>query len=190
MYYNSCKKNLQCTRTKTKEHLSSFLNNNYLISLQGVFWRSQLYIDQPLFLKFNISLEKDALVGVYGRKGLPPSHTQVGSKKGARLELQVLSISEVQSRSKLQHRPGLVDVLLLDMLEDEPTEYTRIKNPVTGHWGTCPLAHSSLSLFSNELLGQKEPRMDRKWHQIQRLSQISRGSTELNCFHKGLLLLR
>uniref|UniRef100_H3CII2 Teneurin transmembrane protein 3 n=1 Tax=Tetraodon nigroviridis TaxID=99883 RepID=H3CII2_TETNG len=42
----------------------------------GVFWRSQLYIDQPLFLKFNISLEKDALVGVYGRKGLPPSHTQ------------------------------------------------------------------------------------------------------------------
>ncbi|TNM86187.1 hypothetical protein fugu_008458, partial [Takifugu bimaculatus] len=42
----------------------------------GVFWRSQLYIDQPLFLKFNISLEKDALVGVYGRKGLAPSHTQ------------------------------------------------------------------------------------------------------------------
>lgn len=62
------------------------------ISLQGVFWRSQLYIDQPLFLKFNISLEKDALVGVYGRKGLPPSHTQVGSKKGARLELQLLQI--------------------------------------------------------------------------------------------------
>ncbi|XP_071361050.1 teneurin-3 isoform X2 [Trachinotus anak] len=42
----------------------------------GVFWRSQLYIDQPQFLKFNISLQKDALVGVYGRKGLPPSHTQ------------------------------------------------------------------------------------------------------------------
>ncbi|KAI9536100.1 Teneurin-3 [Dissostichus eleginoides] len=42
----------------------------------GVFWRSQLYIDQPQFLKFNISVQKDALVGVYGRKGLPPSHTQ------------------------------------------------------------------------------------------------------------------
>ena len=46
--------------------------------IQGVFWRSQLYIDQPQFLKFNISVQKDALVGVYGRKGLPPSHTQVG----------------------------------------------------------------------------------------------------------------
>uniref|UniRef100_A0A8D3AP93 Teneurin-3 n=1 Tax=Scophthalmus maximus TaxID=52904 RepID=A0A8D3AP93_SCOMX len=42
----------------------------------GVFWRSQLYIDQPQFLKFNISVQKEALVGVYGRKGLPPSHTQ------------------------------------------------------------------------------------------------------------------
>ncbi|XP_077576103.1 teneurin-3 isoform X2 [Stigmatopora nigra] len=42
----------------------------------GVFWRSQLYIDLPQFLKFNISVQKDALVGVYGRKGLPPSHTQ------------------------------------------------------------------------------------------------------------------
>ena len=45
----------------------------------GIFWRSQLFIDQPQFLKFNISLQKDALIGVYGRKGLPPSHTQVGS---------------------------------------------------------------------------------------------------------------
>uniref|UniRef100_A0A4W4F251 Teneurin-3 n=1 Tax=Electrophorus electricus TaxID=8005 RepID=A0A4W4F251_ELEEL len=42
----------------------------------GMFWRSQLYIDQPQSLKFNISLQRDALVGVYGRKGLPPSHTQ------------------------------------------------------------------------------------------------------------------
>ncbi|XP_064191130.1 teneurin-3 isoform X3 [Anguilla rostrata] len=42
----------------------------------GIFWRSQLFIDQPQFLKFNISVQKDALVGVYGRKGLPPSHTQ------------------------------------------------------------------------------------------------------------------
>uniref|UniRef100_A0A3P8VNY4 Teneurin transmembrane protein 3 n=1 Tax=Cynoglossus semilaevis TaxID=244447 RepID=A0A3P8VNY4_CYNSE len=42
----------------------------------GVFWRSQLYVDQPQFLKFNICVHKDALVGVYGRKGLPPSHTQ------------------------------------------------------------------------------------------------------------------
>ncbi|XP_030643753.1 teneurin-3 isoform X2 [Chanos chanos] len=42
----------------------------------GIFWRSQLYIDQPQSLKFNISVQRDALVGVYGRKGLPPSHTQ------------------------------------------------------------------------------------------------------------------
>lgn len=45
----------------------------------GVFWRSQVFIDHPMYLKFNVSLSKDALVGVYGRRGLPPSHTQVRS---------------------------------------------------------------------------------------------------------------
>lgn len=44
----------------------------------GIFWRSQVFIDHPMYLKFNVSLSKDALVGVYGRRGLPPSHTQVG----------------------------------------------------------------------------------------------------------------
>ncbi|XP_071002454.1 teneurin-2-like, partial [Oncorhynchus clarkii lewisi] len=42
----------------------------------GVFWRSLLHLAQPQFLKFNISLGKDALFGVYIRKGLPPSHAQ------------------------------------------------------------------------------------------------------------------
>ncbi|XP_077464637.1 teneurin-3 isoform X2 [Stigmatopora argus] len=42
----------------------------------GVFWRSQLSVDKPCFLKFNISVQKNALIGVYGRKGLAPSHTQ------------------------------------------------------------------------------------------------------------------
>ncbi|KAI6077020.1 Teneurin-2 [Aix galericulata] len=45
----------------------------------GVFWRSQIHISQPQFLKFNISLGKDALFGVYIRRGLPPSHAQVSS---------------------------------------------------------------------------------------------------------------
>lgn len=43
----------------------------------GIFWRSQVFIDHPMYLKFNVSLGKDALVGIYGRRGLPPSHTQV-----------------------------------------------------------------------------------------------------------------
>lgn len=47
----------------------------------GVFWRSLLYLSQAQFLKFNISLGKDALFGVYIRKGLPPSHAQVNSGK-------------------------------------------------------------------------------------------------------------
>ncbi|XP_077122095.1 teneurin-2-like isoform X3 [Ranitomeya variabilis] len=42
----------------------------------GVFWRSHIDVTQPQFLKFNISLGKDALFGVYIRRGLPPSHAQ------------------------------------------------------------------------------------------------------------------
>uniref|UniRef100_A0A8C9VTN2 Teneurin transmembrane protein 2 n=1 Tax=Scleropages formosus TaxID=113540 RepID=A0A8C9VTN2_SCLFO len=42
----------------------------------GVFWRSLLHLSESQFLKFNISLSKDALFGVYIRKGLPPSHAQ------------------------------------------------------------------------------------------------------------------
>ncbi|XP_053702801.1 teneurin-4 isoform X2 [Synchiropus splendidus] len=42
----------------------------------GIFWRSQVFIDHPMYLKFNVSLSKDALVGIYGRRGLPPTHTQ------------------------------------------------------------------------------------------------------------------
>lgn len=48
----------------------------------GVFWRSQLNLEQPRFLKFNISVQKNALIGVYGRKGLAPSHTQVSFQFG------------------------------------------------------------------------------------------------------------
>lgn len=47
----------------------------------GIFWRSQVFIDHPMYLKFNVSLSKDALVGIYGRRGLPPSHTQVTPPK-------------------------------------------------------------------------------------------------------------
>lgn len=47
----------------------------------GVFWRSQVFIDHPMYVKFNVSLSKDALVGIYGRRGLPPSHTQVGKTR-------------------------------------------------------------------------------------------------------------
>lgn len=62
----------------------------------GIFWRSQVFIDHPMYLKFNVSLSKDALVGIYGRRGLPPSHTQVGniwmSPTPVNLLLQFLSI--------------------------------------------------------------------------------------------------
>eukprot|EP00062_Callorhinchus_milii_P001146 gi/632936225/ref/XP_007893009.1/ PREDICTED: teneurin-1 [Callorhinchus milii] len=42
----------------------------------GLFWRFQITTEQPVYLKFNVSLAKDALLGIYGRRNLPPTHTQ------------------------------------------------------------------------------------------------------------------
>lgn len=58
----------------------------------GVFWRSLLHLSQPQFLKFNISLGKDALFGVYIRKGLPPSHAQVILFRGTSCSVETMSI--------------------------------------------------------------------------------------------------
>ncbi|XP_074917885.1 teneurin-4 isoform X1 [Chelonoidis abingdonii] len=69
----------------------------------GIFWRSQVFIDHPVHLKFNVSLGKAALVGIYGRKGLPPSHTQfdfVELLDGRRLLTQ-----EVRSLAGPQRQP-------------------------------------------------------------------------------------
>ncbi|XP_012914418.1 teneurin-3 isoform X2 [Mustela nigripes] len=86
----------------------------------GVFWRSQLFIDQPQFLKFNISLQKDALIGVYGRKGLPPSHTQYdfvelldGSRLIAREQRNLLEPERAgrQARSVSLHEAGFIQYL-------------------------------------------------------------------------------
>ncbi|KAM6972681.1 teneurin-3 [Aplochiton taeniatus] len=87
----------------------------------GIFWRSQLYIDQPQFLKFNISVQRDALVGVYGRKGLPPSHTQYdfvelldGSRliaKEKRALVEVEGGGARRARSVSVHEAGFIQYL-------------------------------------------------------------------------------
>uniref|UniRef100_G3PVL0 Teneurin transmembrane protein 3 n=1 Tax=Gasterosteus aculeatus aculeatus TaxID=481459 RepID=G3PVL0_GASAC len=79
----------------------------------GVFWRSQLYIDQPQFLKFNISVQRDALVGVYGRKGLPPSHTQYdfvelldGSRLISKRSLSDVYVGHAHPAAAHEEEPG------------------------------------------------------------------------------------
>ncbi|KAM7045529.1 teneurin-1 [Molossus nigricans] len=42
----------------------------------GLFWRFHITIHHPIYLKFNISLAKDSLLGIYGRRNIPPTHTQ------------------------------------------------------------------------------------------------------------------
>jgi len=43
----------------------------------GLFWRFHIMVHHPEYVKFNISLTRDALLGIYGRRNIPPTHTQV-----------------------------------------------------------------------------------------------------------------
>ncbi|XP_072573657.1 teneurin-1-like isoform X1 [Paramormyrops kingsleyae] len=42
----------------------------------GLFWRFHLTIHHPTYIKFNVSMARDALLGIYGRRNIPPTHTQ------------------------------------------------------------------------------------------------------------------
>ncbi|XP_035290458.1 teneurin-1 isoform X1 [Anguilla anguilla] len=42
----------------------------------GLFWRFHITVHHPEYVKFNISLARDALLGIYGRRNIPPTHTQ------------------------------------------------------------------------------------------------------------------
>ncbi|CDQ88739.1 unnamed protein product [Oncorhynchus mykiss] len=42
----------------------------------GLFWRFHITIHHPKYVKFNVSLARDALLGIYGRRNIPPTHTQ------------------------------------------------------------------------------------------------------------------
>lgn len=43
----------------------------------GLFWRFHITVHHPTYIKFNLSLSHNALLGVYGRRNIPPTHTQV-----------------------------------------------------------------------------------------------------------------
>uniref|UniRef100_A0A8C4QZ87 EGF-like domain-containing protein n=1 Tax=Eptatretus burgeri TaxID=7764 RepID=A0A8C4QZ87_EPTBU len=84
----------------------------------GVFWRSRLSLLAPRLLKFNISLQQDALVAVYGRRGLIPSHTQYdflrlldGRRMAAALERRGLVLGPGVKRAGMQRRGTFIELL-------------------------------------------------------------------------------
>nr|XP_006632818.2 PREDICTED: teneurin-1 isoform X1 [Lepisosteus oculatus]XP_015206937.1 PREDICTED: teneurin-1 isoform X1 [Lepisosteus oculatus]XP_015206938.1 PREDICTED: teneurin-1 isoform X1 [Lepisosteus oculatus] len=68
----------------------------------GLFWRFHITVHHPTYVKFNISLAKDALLGIYGRRNIPPTHTQFDFVKlldGKQLIKQEAKVSEESSSS-------------------------------------------------------------------------------------------
>uniref|UniRef100_A0A8C7U3N5 Teneurin-3 n=1 Tax=Oncorhynchus mykiss TaxID=8022 RepID=A0A8C7U3N5_ONCMY len=112
----------------------------------GVFWRSRLAMEQPRFLKFNISVQKNALVGVYGRKGLPPSHTQydfVELLDGSRLIAKERRAStEPEARGQMEHQVSLHQAGFIQYLDSGVWHlafYNDGKSPETVSYNTIIL---------------------------------------------------
>ncbi|XP_074924934.1 teneurin-1 isoform X5 [Chelonoidis abingdonii] len=85
----------------------------------GLFWRFQITIHHPVYLKFNISLAKDSLLGIYGRRNIPPTHTQFDFVK--LMDGKQLIKQEPRSSEESQHAPR--NLILTSLQETGFIEY-------------------------------------------------------------------
>uniref|UniRef100_A0A6I8RDM9 Teneurin-1 n=1 Tax=Xenopus tropicalis TaxID=8364 RepID=A0A6I8RDM9_XENTR len=85
----------------------------------GLFWRFQIMIHHPLYLKFNVSLAKDSLLGIYGRRNIPPTHTQFDFVK--LMDGKHLIKQEPKNTENPQHAPR--SLILASLQETGFIEY-------------------------------------------------------------------
>nr|XP_023965464.1 teneurin-1 isoform X3 [Chrysemys picta bellii] len=85
----------------------------------GLFWRFQITIHHPMYLKFNISLAKDSLLGIYGRRNIPPTHTQFDFVK--LMDGKQLIKQEPRNSEESQHAPR--NLILTTLQETGFIEY-------------------------------------------------------------------
>ncbi|XP_038956357.1 teneurin-1 isoform X3 [Rattus norvegicus] len=85
----------------------------------GLFWRFQITIHHPIYLKFNISLAKDSLLGIYGRRNIPPTHTQFDFVK--LMDGKQLVKQDSKSSDDIQHSPR--NLILTSLQETGFIEY-------------------------------------------------------------------
>ncbi|XP_060126147.1 teneurin-1 isoform X1 [Zootoca vivipara] len=87
--------------------------------LPGLFWRFQIMIHHPMYLKFNVSLAKDSLFGIYGRRNIPPTHTQFDFVK--LMDGKQLIKPESRHSEESQHAPR--NLILMSLQETGFIEY-------------------------------------------------------------------
>ncbi|XP_077387511.1 teneurin-1 isoform X1 [Festucalex cinctus] len=91
----------------------------------GVFWRFHMTVHHPTHIKFNLSLSHNALLGVYGRRNIPPTHTQFDFVQLLDGKALPRSLSDPVSAGKAQKG------LLLSGLQE--TRFIEYMDPGTWH---------------------------------------------------------
>ncbi|KAM6427153.1 teneurin-1 isoform 3-T4 [Liasis olivaceus] len=85
----------------------------------GLFWRFQITIHHPMYLKFNVSLAKDSLLGIYGRRNIPPTHTQFDFVK----LMDGKQLIKQEARHTEESHQGPRNLILMSMQETGFIEY-------------------------------------------------------------------
>ncbi|CAL8262825.1 unnamed protein product [Lota lota] len=91
----------------------------------GLFWRFHMTVHHPTYVKFNLSLSHSALLGVYGRRNIPPTHTQFDFVKLLDGKALPRSIADPVSAAKAPRG------LLLNALQE--TGFIEYMDPGTWH---------------------------------------------------------
>uniref|UniRef100_A0AAY4CRM4 Teneurin transmembrane protein 1 n=1 Tax=Denticeps clupeoides TaxID=299321 RepID=A0AAY4CRM4_9TELE len=115
----------------------------------GLFWRFHITVHHPTYVKFNVSLTRDALLGIYGRRNLPPTHTQFDfvklldgkqlikvEGKGSSSVPRNLQLSSLQETGFIEYMdPGTWHLALYN--DGKKTEQVLILNTMDGCSDNC-----------------------------------------------------
>ncbi|XP_048090004.1 LOW QUALITY PROTEIN: teneurin-1 [Alosa alosa] len=85
----------------------------------GLFWRFHIKIHHPEYVRFNVSLASDALLGIYGRRNIPPTHTQFDFVK----LLDGRQLIQKEPRTSEDPRPPLQNLFLATLQATGFVEY-------------------------------------------------------------------
>ncbi|KAM7389460.1 hypothetical protein PAMP_023437 [Pampus punctatissimus] len=143
----------------------------------GLFWRFHMTVHHPTYIKFNLSLSHNALLGVYGRRNIPPTHTQFDFVK--LLDGKALPRSLTDPVSAVKAPKGL----LLSGLQE--TGFIEYMDPGSWHLALYNDGRNleQVLLHSTPIDGKKEKKIDEDENTMDGCSTDCNGNGECVAGH-------
>ncbi|XP_035680810.1 teneurin-3-like isoform X4 [Branchiostoma floridae] len=108
------------------------------------FWRSQLYLRQPRYIMYNVSMSSDAKLGIYARKDSLPTHTQFDFAEMMDGSHIVVPSGRRRRASEVRRQSGFVQYMgagqwHMAVFNDGPQpQKVLLNNKITDNPAECP----------------------------------------------------